>query len=303
MKLNFRSVFTKQLIAALALGLILILPSFVPTGRENLTVEQISYTSGSEEMAFFQVRNAAGVPMYYYRDIDQYPCNDSVCARMVLRLYWDIWGNFLKIGLADGQQLTKIGHQPFTDKDYERLHRLLNDPKCNLQYYKMDDLTDKESEHAYYNVDAVSAATVVNFTFDSVKGAVKTCYTLWKIVHGDIVAQIRKETAADLNEMMGNENLKKLVMLVETEKVGEDVLDSLNAELDLQQEAGFFSLIELNRKNPSSSKEFMEQLSLTLTQSGSVGEVASYNYLLLEKYMKKSVRNYELSLDYFESEL
>ncbi len=280
--------------------MVLAFMAFRPSAAKELTAELYSYDTGSGKTEFYQVKNAEGLPLYYYRDIDQYPCDDSVCAKMVLRIYWDIWGNFLKIALADSQQLTKIGHQPFSQKDYERLHRLLNDPKCNLQYYKMDDLTDKESEHAYYNVDAVSAATVVNFTFDSVKGAVKTCYTLWKIVHGDMVSQICQTTTAELDQWTVREDDKRLVEFVNSDSVGQKTIDSLNASFKPDNSLVFFSLIELNRKKSAASKKTMEQLSLTLIQSGSVEEVATYNFLLLEKYMKKLVRDYELSLDYFQ---
>ncbi|WP_163711441.1 hypothetical protein [Mangrovibacterium lignilyticum] len=300
MKVKFNMPFIKPFLSILIGGMVLAFMAFRPSAAKELTAELYSYDTGSGKTEFYQVKNAEGLPLYYYRDIDQYPCDDSVCAKMVLRIYWDIWGNFLKIALADSQQLTKIGHQPFSQKDYERLHRLLNDPKCNLQYYKMDDLTDKESEHAYYNVDAVSAATVVNFTFDSVKGAVKTCYTLWKIVHGDMVSQICQTTTAELDQWTVREDDKRLVEFVNSDSVGQKTIDSLNASFKPDNSLVFFSLIELNRKKSAASKKTMEQLSLTLIQSGSVEEVATYNFLLLEKYMKKLVRDYELSLDYFQ---
>ncbi len=133
--------FRTALVALVLVGASVVGTSFSSKhSRDSEAVICEKQFSDSGEL-FYQVKNANGLPLYYFMDIDQYPCDDKVCERMELRMYWDLWGNFIKLAMGDGHQLTKIGHKPFTDKDYERLHALLINTKCNLQYYKLDDLT------------------------------------------------------------------------------------------------------------------------------------------------------------------
>ena len=290
----------KKLSVPALLLIALFISGFSKNSEQACQVSSFSVENDSVNFEFFQVKNNQGLPLFYYQDIDQYPCEDSVCARMVLRVYWDLWGNFLKIGLEDDQQLTKIGHEPFSDKDYARLHKLLIDSDCNLQYYELDDLTDKESEKAYYSVDAISSATIQDVTYDSVKGAVKTCYSLWKIVHGEIQNQIKAKTAEALDQQTTNDRLQEVTTLIEkNETPAEDVLKSIANQLDTNNTAYLLSLLELNRQAPDVSKDLMEKLTGFIQNKQSVSETAIYNFLLQEDYTKKEVRKYELSRNYF----
>ena len=278
----------------------LFISGFSKNSEQACQVSSFLVETDSVNFEFFQVKNNQGLPLFYYQDIDQYPCEDSVCARMVLRVYWDLWGNFLKIGLEDNQQLTKIGHEPFSDKDYARLHKLLIDPDCNLQYYELDDLTDKESEKVYYSVDAVSSATIQDVTYDSVKGAVKTCYSLWKIVHGEIQNQIKVKTAEALDKQITNDRLQEMTALIVKDEVpAEDVLKSIANQLEISNTAYLLSLLELNRQASDVSKDLMEKLTGFIQNKQSVSETAIYNFLLQADYTKKEVRKYELSRNYF----
>ncbi len=247
---------------------------------------------------FYQVKNEQGLPLYYFKDIDQYPCDDEVCERMELRMYWDLWGNFIKLAMGDGHQLTKIGHKPFSDKDYERLHRLLINPNCNLQYYQLDDLTEKESETAYFNIDAVTAATIVNPTFDSVKGAVKTCYTLWKICYGDIQQEIRARTLADL---AGLDNRWK--QFAETIPA-----DSINFKLDstLLNYASIsdrvlsqMNQLELIRMQEEQERDELKMLGEQFQAKDEPGSLLIYNLLVNERIFNKEIRNFNIAQTYF----
>ena len=301
MKKNSAHYNFKKFGAPVLLLIALLVSGFAERKDPACLLRSFTFENDSVSFELFQVKDSRGVPIVYYRDIDQYPCEDSVCARMVLRLYWDMWGNFLKIGLDTGQQLTKLGHEPFSDKDYERLHKLLIDPDCNLQYYKLDDLTDKESEKIYYKVDAISSATIKNVSYDSVRGAVKTCYSLWKIVHSEIQNEIQMKTKEALANQASGDRLLKIAALIEKDSTLED--DGLNLVADHpdpNDTAFLLSLLELNRHAPSVSNDLMERLIARIQNQQSVSETAIYNFLLHEAYIKKEVRKYNLSRNYFE---
>ena len=160
--------------------------------NDNEKVVSLEVKTDSTSFTLSQVLDNAGKTLYFYRDIDQFPCDDSVCQRMQVRLYWDVNGKYLKLTTPEGFGLTKLNHKPFTTKDYQKLDELLGNPKSYLRYYKLENLTNKAAEKHYYSVDAVSGATVTEVTYETVRGAVKTCFVLWKIANGDTSAYIKK---------------------------------------------------------------------------------------------------------------
>ena len=158
----------------------------------NEKVIPLEVKTDSTSFILSQVLDSAGQTKYFYRDIDQFPCDDSVCQRMQVRLYWDVNGKYLKLMTEEGSGLTKLNHKPFTPRDYQKLDELLSNPKSYLRYYKLENLTNKAAEKHYYSVDAVSGSTVTEVTYETVRGAVKTCFVLWKIANGEAPAYIKK---------------------------------------------------------------------------------------------------------------
>ena len=183
-------------------GLILLLCClgfrFIPEkSSDEVKIVEIEVKSDSSEFSLMQVLDNAGQTRYFYRDIDQFPCEDSVCERMHIRLYWDTNGKYLKLSTDEGTGLTKLNHKPFTSRDYQKLNELLGNPKSFLRYYKLENLTSKAAEKHYYSVDAVSGSTVTEVSYETVRGAVKTCFSLWKIANGETSAYIRKMNPAE----------------------------------------------------------------------------------------------------------
>lgn len=158
----------------------------------NGKIVEIEVKTDSSEYVLAQALDSAGHTRYFYRDIDQFPCEDSVCERMHVRLYWDSQGKYLKLETEEGSGLTKLNHKPFTARDYQKLNELLGNPKSYLRYYKLDNLTNKSAEKHYYSVDAVSGSTVTEVSYETVRGAVKTCFVLWKIATGETSAYIKQ---------------------------------------------------------------------------------------------------------------
>lgn len=240
----------------------------------------------SQKNVLRQVCNDKGLPIYYYLDVNQYPCNDSVCSIMHVRLYWDLWGNYLSMGLEEGKALTKIGHKSFTDKDYEKLHVLLNDAACNLQYYELEELTDKESEVVYNSYDAISGATIQSVQYESVRGAVKTCYTLWRIVHDSIPEQIRHTTEIALRTVQSNEDSALHHLMTDASQVAAQMPGLLEEDEVIPLTA----LAQLRKTTVS--KAVLQGLSAHLNGDREILQTAIYNFLLQKNYRDKSVRKY-----------
>lgn len=269
-------------------------------------ITKIEVMVDSTDVDLFRVDNEHGEPLCYYREIDQYPCDDKVCYKMELKIYWDIWGNFLKIETEEGKDLTKIGHAAFSEKDYERLHKQLNNPKSGIQYYKLKDLTDEESEEEYYSLDAISGATIAaeNITYESVKGAVKTCFTLWHIVNGETSEIIRQKTqelndtdtlSVDFNQANSYQQTQILHKMLNTGHKPEiNFLENAIQRLDTKNTGYTFCLLELMRRNEGIKNNQLAMLSEKITNTYSISEIAIYNYLLQMDYNRKPVRNYSL---------
>jgi hypothetical protein len=158
----------------------------------NDKIVDLEVKTDSSSYILSQVLDSAGQTKYFYRDIDQFPCEDSVCERMHVRLYWDTQGKYMKLTTDEGTGLTKLNHKPFSSRDYQKLNELLGNPKSYLRYYKLENLTNKAAEKHYYSVDAVSGATVTEISYETVRGAVKTCFVLWKIATGETSAYIKR---------------------------------------------------------------------------------------------------------------
>ena len=171
----------------------------VSMNLNNQKIIKIEVKTDSTEFTLFQALDNSGQTQYFYRDIDQFPCDDSVCQRMQIRVYWDVTGYYLKFSMENGSQLTKLNHKPFSNMDYRVLDGLLKNRNSNLKYYRLDNLTGKQAEKHYYSVDAISGATITEVSYETVRGAVKTCFVLWKIANGETSVYIRKMNPSSNN--------------------------------------------------------------------------------------------------------
>ncbi len=186
-------------VAVRVAGLIFLFISmgFTYSGQDNDRTVNIEVKTDSSSYVLSQVLDSTGKIQCFYRDIDQFPCEDSVCERMQVRIYWDTQGKYLKLVTEEGTGLTKLNHKPFSTRDYKKLDELLSNPKSYLRYYKLENLTNKAAEKHYYSTDAISGSTVTEVTYETVRGAVKTCFVLWKIANGETSEYIRKMNLAE----------------------------------------------------------------------------------------------------------
>lgn len=165
-----------------------------------------------------------GLSRSAFRKVSTGVCIDGECRRLQISVYWDISGRYLGFELPAGEFLSKSGHRPFTDEEYQLLHRLLSNPYSPLANYTLEELVSAEKTPGE-EVDAVSSATVKEVLNSVVEGAVYTSYTLWRIVYGNSQEEVQKQgfhyfseelalqlldASSDENQLWALNNLGKL---------------------------------------------------------------------------------------------
>lgn len=137
-----------------------------------------------------------GDPDAYYCRVNTAVCEEGLCKLMVIDVYWDLLGNFLRYELPDGEALTKLDHQEFTTEDHEKLCHILSDKGSILRDYPADDLIDRQmlTTATDNKVDAVTSATRADIKDAVVSGAVFSTYVLWHIVNGPIASAIARHS-------------------------------------------------------------------------------------------------------------
>ncbi|MCW3785330.1 hypothetical protein [Plebeiibacterium sediminum] len=262
------------------------------------TIKEVAMNDTSFSGKLFASYDNTGIPEYYFSD---YKCNkgNAKANRGInIRIFWDIWGNFIKVGIPDGSDLTKIDNSKFCDKDYERLHQLLINPHAGIQFYKLDEYTPAESENQYYAVDAISGATVVDASYDCIRGAVKTCYDLYKLVNGNITSFIKSNTQKLMLQNNMDENLIKLTsFIIKEEKVTSSHFNLITSEFKMNNPIAYLSsTIELARLSNYSDKSFNYWLETYFSIStDSIEKTIIYNYLIQNNHKTKSIKNYLIS--------
>lgn len=290
---------------------------------DTISIEhKIQTDSGSYLLV--QVLNENNIPKYYFREIETFPCHsEGECYLLRVRIYWDLYGNFLQYELSENEELTKLNHNKFSEKDYKKLHKILNNSNSDLQFCKFDDLTSDEVENNYHSVDAVSSATVLGHNFDYINGAIKTTYTLWNKVNCDTQKEIISLTNKKLNiqesELKDLSSALQKELCFEFEKTTENqkiiVLNRfLNSDSELEKSVrlnflGYLctangvvynSLLMVLEKNEIDRKEIKSNLEKQLDSNDDYKQIVTYNLLqktgnqrLVKKYVLP-FRNLEL---------
>lgn len=146
--------------------------------------------------------NAAQVPFGYETDLNMAVCDDKLCANVLLKLYWDLAGNYVRFDTITGKPLTKFDHKRFAEGDYQKLNQILKDRNSMLRVLEKGDLVDKNIKLKATTVDAVSGATPATIKKAVVEGAVYSSHTLWHFVNGPIKDSIRAFTLRNYSEQV-----------------------------------------------------------------------------------------------------
>ncbi len=130
--------------------------------------------------------NSNQIPFRYEADINMPVCDDTLCANVILQIYWDLAGNYAGFDTIPGFPLTKFDHKKFTTADYEKLDQILKNRNSMLRILNKEDLVDKSIKIKSETVDAVTGATPQTVKKSVVEGAVYSSYSLWHFVNGAI---------------------------------------------------------------------------------------------------------------------
>lgn len=171
--------------------------SLKPHSTEELQIDMGD--SIPENNSLFRVISIEQVPIYYYREIFSAVCFDNECRPLSINLYWNITGRYLGFELLDGEFLSKTDHEPFTAKEYEKLHQILNNESTPLAHLDYNQLIIDPNSHGLEDIDAISTATPENIAPYVVQGAAYTTYKLWHLIHGVTKNEVQNLTIKEIS--------------------------------------------------------------------------------------------------------
>lgn len=170
--------------------------------------------------------NVNQVPCQYEAKINMPVCEDTLCANVVLKIFWDLAGNYKDFDTIPGNPLTKFDHKKFEPADYLKLDKILKSRNSMLRILRKEDLIDKSVKVKSETVDAVTGATPKTVKNSVVEGAVYTSFTLWHFINGPI-----------------KNKLANFTQNIYSEQIAEQLLTSENYESQL------FALRKLSEKD------------------------------------------------------
>lgn len=162
-------------------------------GQKTNTIIQLN-----EQQAFIRYEANLNLPV----------CDDNLCANVVLKIYWDLAGNYCGFDTIKGKPLTKFDHRPFATYDYQKLDEILRDKNSILRVLEKDELTDKSVKLKSTTVDAVTGATPTSVKDQVIEGAVYSAFTLWHFVNGDIKDSLKHYSKKAFSDKFGAQMLQ-----------------------------------------------------------------------------------------------
>jgi hypothetical protein len=145
----------------------------------------------------------SGRPQYFFRNIFTPVCYTNECKPVHIDFYWDLLGNYVRYEMPKGKILTKVDHDEFEEKDYQKLADILSRSNSIFADLKMEDLLTSGTDSLTDDVDAKTGATLKTIKNDVIDGAVYTCFTLWHIAYGkQVVSEMKRITESYRNDEM-----------------------------------------------------------------------------------------------------
>lgn len=169
-------------------------------GQDKCGLAFVAPVNDSTQLEVFLHYDESGEPVHYSGHVDAAVCEDGLCKLLVIDIFWDLLGNFLKYELPPGEALTKLDHEEFSGDDHTKLRRILSDKASILRDYRLEDLIVRPVLAQSRDVDAVTAATRADVKDAVVGGAVYSTYVLWHIVNGPISFRIEQYSKPFLTE-------------------------------------------------------------------------------------------------------
>lgn len=246
-----------------------------------------SMTDGVRD-TLYQVRSAKGLPLAYYKEIYTGVCFNGECRMLDIKLYWNITGRYLGFELPEGEFLSKSDHEPFSQKEYERLHALLADVLSPLGMYAYSELAPKQAAEET-EVDGITAATSKDILEYVVEGAAFTTYTLRTIIYGPVQEQVKMLTKELLTEELA-------LKILESPDVGDKLwaLGEINGNLSLSPALRDAIFVYINNGNYNLAERAINAISNDALASDTI------QMLLLERFFTLDYGIQKLILDKFK---
>lgn len=258
---------------------------------ENFNVQ----INDSAEITIVQAINKeTNLPVYYYSNLFVPACNTGECKIIVMKMYWDIYGNYYKYTVPKNSSLTKAQHKPFSKKEYYKLHLILNDTTSSLKTLKFDELTEKEAKKRFIT-DGKTGASIKFVGEMRIKGAIKTSYTLWHIANGIAHKKIAKETAKYFSKH------KELTSLFKNDpKTNTDIIKLL-VDFDRFNLTQTQRLIKNIEDNNIELKPIKSSIKKCFKNKNIDKTIMLANYYLHYNYKSFKAKNVVKSINYFEN--
>ncbi|MCP4975348.1 MAG: hypothetical protein GY931_04230 [Maribacter sp.] len=171
-------------------------PSIIVTFKDSVTNETI-----------FLCKTKDNIPLHYFKKVTGEVCDDEECRLLNIVVYWNITGRYLGFELPKGEFLSKYDHDPFSENEYQQLHKLLADESLPLDKVSFEKLLEQPNNKKE-DIDALSGATSKNIADMVVKGAAFTTYRLWNTVNGTTMDFVSELTEKQLTQTLLNRILQ-----------------------------------------------------------------------------------------------
>lgn len=197
-------ILSKTFIVLFGFLLLVALTDSKPTLRKAINYK-------ADDFAVAQIVNLCSLdntPEYFEAKLNIPVCDDKLCAPVLLKIRWDLAGNYLAFDTIQGKPLTKFDHKRFSEADYKKLDQILKDKNSILYALAKTDLIDKSIKVKATTVDAVTGATPATIRNAVVEGAVYSSFTLWHFVNGTVCDSLRAYTLKNFSEQIAFQLLK-----------------------------------------------------------------------------------------------
>lgn len=112
------------------------------TEQQNFKYKTSDYGRKTITTIHFNEQNN---PARYEANLNLPVCDDNLCANVIVKVYWDLAGNYNGFDTLRGIPLTKFDHRPFTAADYYKLDEILADTYYETNSLLIFDVINKSS--------------------------------------------------------------------------------------------------------------------------------------------------------------
>lgn len=144
----------------------------------------------SVPLVFYHHVDSAMRTVYFSSTVYTNVCSTGECLPARFTMFWDFTGRYSGYSVPADWPLTKTNHKHFGRKQYDELHKILQDRNSILGQY------DAVSQPGLF--DAVTGETIEQLEKATVGGAFYTTNTMWRYANGEIATWLGR-CAVELN--------------------------------------------------------------------------------------------------------